>query len=104
MPGWSITTPSDHTRVIVIRAGVRLRRLGCFYPRVLGMSPKSTYKEMLLKRFDRVFGNPPWGGVLKGPLAPVYDNLKKQRFAREYPESARGKYDIYGLFLERALQ
>ena len=62
------------------------------------------YQAMLKKRFDRVFGNPPWGGVLKGPLAPVYDKAKKERFAREYPASAQGKYDVYGLFMERALQ
>ena len=62
------------------------------------------YQEMLKKRFDRVFGNPPWGGVLKGPLAPVYDKIKKKRFAEEYPAAAQGKYDIYGLFMERALQ
>jgi hypothetical protein len=62
------------------------------------------YREMLGKRFDRVFGNPPWGGVLKGPLAPVYERVKKDRFAAEYPAAAQGKYDVYGLFLERALQ
>ncbi len=62
------------------------------------------YQDMLKKRFDRVFGNPPWGGVLKGPLAPVYDKTKKRRFAEEYPAAARGKYDVYGLFLERSLQ
>ncbi|MBM3333502.1 N-6 DNA methylase [Candidatus Sumerlaeota bacterium] len=62
------------------------------------------YQAMLKKRFDRVFGNPPWGGVLKGPLAPVYDTAKKQRFALEYPAAAQGKYDVYGLFMERALQ
>jgi hypothetical protein len=62
------------------------------------------YQQMLNVRFDRVFGNPPWGGVLKGPLAPVYDTLKKQRFTREYPAAAKGKYDAYGLFMERALQ
>jgi len=62
------------------------------------------YQEMLKERFDRVFGNPPWGGVLKGPLAPVYDTVKKERFAREFPNAAQGKYDVYGLFVERALQ
>jgi len=62
------------------------------------------YQKMYEKRFDRVFGNPPWGGVLKGPLAPVYDNTKKQRLANGFAWSARGKYDIYGLFMERALQ
>ncbi|HSP15105.1 MAG TPA: N-6 DNA methylase [Thermoanaerobaculia bacterium] len=60
------------------------------------------FKKMLGRRFDRVFGNPPWGGILKGPLAPVYDEAKKQRFASEYPFSAHGKYDVYALFIERA--
>ena len=36
-------------------------------------------------------------------MAPVYDTLKKRRFADEY-RAARGKYDVYGLFMERALQ
>lgn len=62
------------------------------------------YQEMLKKRFDRVFGNPPWGGVLKGRLAPVYATIKKERFASEYPAAAQGKYDVYGLFMERALE
>ena len=62
------------------------------------------YQEMLKERFDRVFGNPPWGGVLKGALAPVYDTVKKECFAREFPNAAQGKYDVYGLFIERALQ
>ena len=48
-------------------------------------------------------GNPPWGGILKGRLAPVFDASTKQHFRREYPSSAVGKYDIYGLFLERGL-
>src|SRR5205085_7162754 len=61
------------------------------------------YNRMMQMRFSRVFGNPPWGGVLKGQLAPVYDTLKKRRFADEY-RAARGKYDVYGLFMERALQ
>ncbi|HVG29320.1 MAG TPA: N-6 DNA methylase [Pyrinomonadaceae bacterium] len=64
---------------------------------------KRRYVRMMKTRFSRVFGNPPWGGVLKGHLAPVYDTLKKRRFADEY-RAARGKYDVYGLFMERALQ
>lgn len=64
----------------------------------------SRYQEMLEKQFDRLFGNPPWGGVLKGRLAPVYDTVKKHRFSHEFPSAAQGKYDIYGLFMERALQ
>jgi hypothetical protein len=62
------------------------------------------YQEMLKRRFDRVFGNPPWGGVLKGHLSPIYDTTKKNRFSREYPAAAQGKYDVYALFVERALQ
>jgi hypothetical protein len=42
------------------------------------------YKEIIRTKFDRVFGNPPWGGVLKGPLAPVYDTKKKQTFKKIY--------------------
>lgn len=61
------------------------------------------YQAMVKLRFDRVFGNPPWGGVLKGSLAPIYDDQKKRRFADEYVAAARGKYDVYGLFMERAL-
>jgi len=62
------------------------------------------FRRTMVTRFDRVFGNPPWGGVLKGPLAPVYDTVKKQRFARIFPAAAKGKYDVYGLFMERSLQ
>src|SRR5271157_271137 len=62
------------------------------------------YRKIMDTKFDRVFGNPPWGGVLKGPLAPVYDKTKKEHFAKVFPCAAKGKYDVYGLFVERALQ
>src|SRR5208282_43458 len=62
------------------------------------------YRKIMDTRFDRVFGNPTWGGVLKGPLAPVYDTTKKHHFAKTFPNAAKGKYDVYGLFMERALQ
>jgi hypothetical protein len=62
------------------------------------------YRRIMDTKFDRVFGNPPWGGVLKGRLAPVYDSAKKQHFNEAYPEAAEGKYDVYALFMERALQ
>ena len=62
------------------------------------------YRRIVDTKFDRVFGNPPWGGVLKGPLAPVYDTTKKQHFSKAFPNAAKGKYDVYGLFMERALQ
>jgi hypothetical protein len=63
-----------------------------------------SYREILRGKFDRVFGNPPWGGVLKGPLAPVYDTKKKQTFKTIYKSAAQGKYDVYGLFMQRSLQ
>ena len=62
------------------------------------------YRALIDTRFDLVCGNPPWGGVLKGPLAPVFEERKKQRFKHEFPNAATGKYDIYGLFMERAIQ
>jgi hypothetical protein len=62
------------------------------------------YRKIINTKFDRVFGNPPWGGVLNGPLAPVYDTAKKKHFAKTFPHTAKGKYDVYGLFMERALQ
>ena len=62
------------------------------------------FVDFIDTRFDLICGNPPWGGVLKGPLAPVFEERKKQRFKREFPNAATGKYDIYGLFMERAIQ
>ena len=62
------------------------------------------YKDIIRTQFDRVFGNPPWGGVLKGPLAPVYDTTKKQTFKKVYESAAQGKYDVYGLFMQRSLR
>ncbi|MGC2742768.1 MAG: N-6 DNA methylase [Candidatus Angelobacter sp.] len=61
------------------------------------------YRKIIDVKFDRVYGNPPWGGVLKGSLAPVYDTSKKQHFAKVFQSAATGKYDVYGLFMERAL-
>jgi len=62
------------------------------------------YRGLQGMRFHYIVGNPPWGGVLKGPLAPVYTDSKKRRFAGEYPNAAVGKYDVYGLFIERSTQ
>lgn len=70
----------------------------------LSQSAYERYREVCGNRFALVFGNPPWGGVLKGPLAPVYDDARKACFATEFPMAATGKYDVYGLFIERALQ
>lgn len=62
------------------------------------------YQQMQAKKFSFVFGNPPWGGVLKGPLSPIFDEDKKRHFKEGFPEVAVGKYDIYGLFLARGLE
>jgi hypothetical protein len=62
------------------------------------------YRGIMDEKFDLVLGNPPWGGVLKGRLAPVYDLAKKAHFAQVYPSASKGKYDVYGLFMERGIQ
>jgi hypothetical protein len=70
----------------------------------LGADSHERFRKIMNMKFDRIFGNPPWGGVLKGHLAPVYDTAKKQHFTKAFPNAAQGKYDVYGLFMERALQ
>ena len=70
----------------------------------LGADSHERFRKIINTKFDRIFGNPPWGGVLKGHLAPVYDTAKKQHFTKAFPNAAQGKYDVYGLFMERALQ
>ncbi|MBI5487247.1 MAG: N-6 DNA methylase [Deltaproteobacteria bacterium] len=63
------------------------------------------YRETMSGRtFDLVVGNPPWGGVLKGPLAPIFDEARKARLRERYPASTAGKFDVYAPFLEHALQ
>ncbi|MDI7269318.1 MAG: N-6 DNA methylase, partial [Myxococcota bacterium] len=63
------------------------------------------YRERITgRRFDLVVGNPPWGGVLKGSLAPVFDDRKKQRLRERFPASTEGKFDIYGPFIEHAME
>jgi len=59
--------------------------------------------RMLGEPFDFVVGNPPWGGVLNGPLAPVYDDAYKERLSQRYPAGTRGKYDVFGPFVEHAV-
>ena len=54
--------------------------------------------------FDFVAGNPPWGGILKGRLAPIFDEHYKDELARKYGDTYTGKLDIYGLFYDLALQ
>lgn len=56
------------------------------------------------RKFDWVVGNPPWGGLLKGRLAPIFDKNYKERLAAEYRDTYTGKLDVYGLFYDRALR
>ena len=57
-------------------------------------------KEM---KFQFVVGNPPWSGVLRGALSPLFDETIKQVYKNKY-ESSTDKYDIYVLFLERGIR
>lgn len=61
-------------------------------------------KASMIKRksFSYVVGNPPWSGVLRGSLSPLFDETAKKVYATY--RAATGKYDIYALFLERGIQ
>lgn len=63
------------------------------------------YREIIGRRFEFAVGNPPWGGVLKGKLSPLFDPDKRESYreGRRY-ETATDKFDIYTLFIERSLQ
>jgi hypothetical protein len=65
---------------------------------------RARYRAMATQKFDLVAGNPPWGGILKGRLAPIFDEHYKEQLAAEYRDTYAGKLDIYGLFYDRALQ
>lgn len=65
---------------------------------------RERYREMANQKFDFVVGNPPWGGILKGRLAPIFDQHYKSQLSKEYPDTYSGKLDIYGLFYDRALK
>jgi len=61
------------------------------------------YKKVLETKFNYVFGNPPWGSVLKGSLSPLWNPKKREEYKKQY-ESAVGKYDACVLFLERGIE
>ncbi|MGB7592278.1 MAG: N-6 DNA methylase [Terriglobia bacterium] len=65
---------------------------------------RERYRAMAGQKLDLVVGNPPWGGVLKGHLAPIFDQHYKAQLAGEYRDTYTGKLDIYGLFYDRALK
>jgi hypothetical protein len=60
--------------------------------------------DLIKEEFDFVVGNPPWGGVLKGKLSPLFDDEKRKSYKKHYKDSATGKYDIYVLFFERGIR
>ena len=61
-------------------------------------------RAMAPQKLDLVVGNPPWGGILKGRLAPIFAEHYKEQLAGVYRDTYAGKLDIYGLFYDRALQ
>jgi hypothetical protein len=65
---------------------------------------RERYRQMAELKFDFIVGNPPWGGILKGRLAPIFDEHYKTQLSKEYPDTYTGKLDIYGLFYDRGLK
>lgn len=62
---------------------------------------KSAYSEILRSGgFDAVIGNPPYINAIQ--LSDLYGDTVKKYFKTKY-QSARGAYDIYILFFEKAL-
>ncbi len=70
----------------------------------LSLHARERYRAMAGQKFDFVVGNPPWGGILKGRLAPIFDEHYKDQLAAEYRDTYTGKLDIYALFYDRALK
>ena len=70
----------------------------------LSRHARERYRAMAGEKFDLVMGNPPWGGILKGRLAPIFDEHYKEQLAGEYRDTYTGKLDIYALFYDRALK
>lgn len=60
-------------------------------------------RAVLEERFDFVFGNPPWGNVLK-KMGPLADIDYRDYLEESYRPTASGKYDICVLFLHRGLE
>ncbi len=70
----------------------------------LSRHARERYRAIAGQKVDLVVGNPPWGGILKGRLAPIFDEHYKEQLAGEYRDTYTGKLDIYGLFYDRALK
>ncbi len=93
----SLLTPGEN-------AGQRELELAVNSRIQLGRHAQERYREIRDKKFDVVVGNPPWGGILKGRLAPIFDENYKRQLEAEYRDTYSGKLDIYGLFYDRALR
>ena len=61
------------------------------------------YAKLCNKKYDYIVGNPPWGSILKGGIGPLGDKKTKLDYKKRF-ESAYDKYDIYVLFMERAIK
>lgn len=61
------------------------------------------YATLNSGKFHYVVGNPPWGSILKGGIGPLGDKKTKLDYSKRF-ESAFDKYDIYVLFMERAIR
>jgi type I restriction-modification system DNA methylase subunit len=61
------------------------------------------YTKFCHKKFHYVVGNPPWGSILKGGIGTLGDKKTKLDYKKRF-ESAFDKYDIYVLFMERAIK
>ena len=70
----------------------------------LSQESQGRFGALAHREFDLVMGNPPWGGVLKGRLSPLFDPELKAIYKKEYPEVATGKFNIYSLFLQRGVE
>lgn len=61
------------------------------------------YAKLCNKKYHYVVGNPPWGSILKGGIGPLGDKKTKLDYKKRF-ESAYDKYDIFVLFMERAIK
>jgi len=69
----------------------------------LVVQDKAKANKIKETKFQFVVGNPPWSGVLRGALSPLFDEAIKQVYKNKY-DSSTDKYDIYVLFLERGIK
>jgi predicted helicase len=61
------------------------------------------YARLCSQKYHYLVGNPPWGSILKGGIGPLGDKKAKLDYKSRF-DSAYDKYDIFVLFLERAIK